>query len=160
MTDLQQLLNNMNKNRSRKEFVKNFGMAKKAIEFQEAINQLNQKYDTSYYMTREGSRSFYIEGHREFGYISRRDGILGQDISLTIDLKDIDKSGSEHTIKMIVDNQANWIVFSLTKMRDLGLLDIEKGQRFRTQDGGNACRFCVWDLPELTNVVLYTSRDV
>ena len=152
--DLNLLLSKVQKSKDRKCFVKTFGTSQKAIEFQSVINNLNLKYNTNYYLERDG-RSFFIEGHREHGPISRRDGILGKDISLTIDLKDLDKAGSEHTVKMIIDNNLNYAVFSLTKMKEDGLLDMNIGHRFRTGYDGKTCRFCIWELSELSNVLLY-----
>ncbi len=155
---LQTLLDNMNKTKMKKSFVKHFGRYQKAEEFQKAITELNTKYNTSYYMERDG-RSFTIQGHREFGKISRRNGILGKDVSLTIDLKDIEKAGSEHTVKMIVDNNANWMVFSLRKMLEVGLIDIHTGKRFRTSHDGYTYQFCIWELSELERIgaILYKS---
>jgi len=156
MLSLETLLFNVNKNKSRKNFVTHFGPSQKAIECKTAIDQLNEKYSKSYYMERDG-KSFSIQGHREFGQISRRDGILGTDVSLTIDMRDIKKAGSEHTIKMIIDNEQNWVVFSLTKMKDIGLIDINDSKRFRSKDG-KICRFCVWDMAELNDMILYRSN--
>lgn len=156
MLDIPRLLGNMQKNRDRKCFVKTFGSSQKAIEFQSVINNLNSKYNTTYYLERDG-KSFFLEGHREHGPISRRNGILGKDISLTIDLKDIEKAGIENTVKMIVDNNLNYAVFSLSKMKDDGLLDINVGHRFRVGHDGRTCRFCIWELSEVSDAILYKS---
>lgn len=153
--DLAALLTNVDRIRERNCFAKSFGLSQKAEDAQKAIHELNAKYNTDYYLEREG-KSLFIAGHREYGPISRRNGILGHDVSLTIDISKLVKAGSEHTIKMIIDNNSHWMVVSLSKMKDMGLLNIDGGRRLRSVRGKIA-RFCVWEFPEIENAILYSS---
>ena len=119
------MLANMDKARSRKidkinhrheSGTKRFDVATRTIDFQNAINKLNQKYNKEFYMEHTGL-SFVIQGHREYGHMSRRNGILGQDIDLTLGLHEMEKAGIQNTIKMVVDNNNNYMMASLSKLR-------------------------------------------
>lgn len=146
---LEILLGNMNKTRERKTFIQQYGKTQKAIDFNTAIEKLNGKYDTSFYIEHE-NRAFVICGHREYGTISRRSGSLKDDVTMTLGSKELKKAGHENTIKMIVDDENNCIVVSLVAMRNLGLLDDDALAKHRggvMYDSGRF--FYSWSLEEL-----------
>jgi len=155
--DLETLLVNVKKTKEHKSFVQKYGKEQKAIDFDVAIKNLNAKYDTSYYLEKE-NRSFAICGHREHGNISRRSGILGETVTMTLGSKELEKAGHENTIKMIVDDSNNYIVVSLTSMKNTGMLDdvtLSKHRGVVRNDSGRF--FYSWSLDELfeNGTILY-----
>lgn len=155
MVSIELLLNNVNRNRSRKNFISRFGKSTKAIDFYNAIEKLNNMYKTSFYM--ETSRSsFTIQGHREYGHLSRRNGILGNDVDLTFSTTEI-KKVDDDTIKMIVDNDNNFIVISLTTMHENDQFSKENLKN-RIYDGNKKIPY-TWSLDELEkmNAIIYKS---
>ena len=153
------LLENMKKTRARNSFITKYGSSQKAIDTNNAIERLNTKYDTSFYMDHE-KNSFSICGHREYGPISRRSGLLSDNVTMTLgsrELKNIENSNN--TIKMIIDDENNYIVVSLTTMKNNGLLDSDALAKHRggvMHDSGRF--FYSWSIDELAQmgVILYS----
>ncbi|MFA5765464.1 MAG: hypothetical protein WC929_04870 [Bacilli bacterium] len=154
--NLEELLKNVNKTRANKSFVERFGKNVKAKDFLASIEKLNNIYGTDFYLEKDG-HAFIIQGHREYGRMSRRNGILGQDIDLTMNFQQIETAGTEDTIKMIVDNAGNFIVVSLTKMAEQNQFSKENLKK-RVLDGHNTIPYS-WTLNELNelNAIIYTS---
>ena len=146
---LEMMLSNMSKTKARKSFITKYGKSQKAIDFNDAIEKLNKKYNTSFYIEHE-NRAFVICGHREYGTISRRSGSLNQDVTMTLGSKELKKAGYENTIKMIVDDQNNYIIVSLVAMRNLGLLEDDSLSKHRGGVRSDSGRFFYsWSLEEL-----------
>lgn len=124
MPSLETLLTKVAINRSRVNTIKKVGSSQKSIDFQTAIEKLNAQYGTNFYLERD-KQSFTIQGHREFGCISRRSGVLGIDIDMTLGGPEIKTAGNENTIKMIVDDKNNFIVVSLIAMKKFGMFNKE-----------------------------------
>lgn len=158
MPSLEVLLKNVAKNKLQKDLFNRIGHSEKAISFNEAIERLNDMYGTSFYMERNG-QSFTIQGHREFGHLSRRNGILGNDIDFTLGIHEIKDAGTTNTIKCIIDNNNNFIVVSLTKLRELGHFTKERlDSRFQPTKQKTIPYF-TWSLDELIIIeaILYKS---
>lgn len=146
---LEQLLCNMNKTRQRKSFVERFGKSKKMVDFLIAIEKLNKQNNTNFYIEHE-KQSFTINGHREIGRISRRNGIIGQNIDLTMGFKQVEQALYEHTIHMIVDNAINFIVISFDKMKESGQFD-KDALKERLLVGHNTIPYS-WSIDELEKI--------
>jgi len=130
---------------------KRFDVATRTIDFQNAINKLNRKYNKEFYMEHIGL-SFVIQGHREYGHMSRRNGILGQDIDLTLGLHEMEKAGIENTIKMVVDNDNNYMMVSLSKLRiNNEFRDRMLKDRFNMMHD-NTIPYYSWTLKELRTI--------
>lgn len=158
MPTLETLLGNVNKSKEHKKLVNRIGHSEKALSFDTVIKKLNTIFGTSFYLERDG-RKFTIQGHREYGHLSRRNGILGQDIGLTLGVHELEEAGRSNTIKFIVDNKNNFIMVSLTKMKSLGCFtDQALAGKFRVARN-NTIPYCTWSLEELNclGVVLYGS---
>jgi len=153
---LETLLKNVNRTRTKKSFVERFGKSAKAIDFLAAIEKLNKLHNTNFYLEQDG-HSFTIQGHREYGRMSRRNGILGQDIDLTMNFQQIETAGTEDTIKMIVDNAGNFIVISLVIMAEQDQFS-EENLKKRVLKGHNTIPYS-WNLEELEkiNAIMYRS---
>lgn len=153
---LEYLLSNMNKNRNHKNIIKKFGKSVKANDFIAAIEKLNELHNTSFYLEQDG-HSFVIQGHREYGRMSRRNGILGQDIDLTMNFQQMETAGTEDTIKMIVDNAGNFIVVSLVRMAEQNQFS-EENLKKRVLKGHSTIPYS-WNLEELEkmNAIIYRS---
>lgn len=158
MPSLDILLKNVNKNRNKKNIFEKIGRSDNAISFYETIEKLNERFGTSFYLERDG-RKFTIQGHREYGHPSRRNGIIGQDIGLTLGVHELDEAGISNTIKFIVDNKNNFIMVSLSKMRNLSCFtDQALAGKFRVAKNATI-PYCTWSLDELNSlgVILYSS---
>lgn len=158
--NLDQLLANMNKSRTHKEQVKRFGSSRKAQDFQTALDKLNSQFRTNFYMEREG-QTFCISGHREFGHLSRRGGILGKDVTMTLGGNELTDQNS-CTIKMIVDDNNDFIVVSLFKMKENGLLSDELLSLQKGIHLSDSRFFYEWPLEYLKklNCILYSSKAI
>jgi hypothetical protein len=161
MPSLETLLANVAKNRSNLSVTRKIGSSKKSIDFQAAIAKLNAQYGTDFYLERD-RQSFTIQGHREFGVISRRSGILGINVDMTLGGEELHKAGNENTIKMIVDDKNNFIVVSLIDMKKAGILDkdqLSQGNGVKNKKDGRF--FYSWSIQELKNIdaILYYSME-
>jgi hypothetical protein len=89
--------------------------------------------------------------------MSRRNGILGQDIDLTMNFQQIETAGTEDTIKMIVDNAGNFIVISLVIMAEQDQFS-EENLKKRVLKGHSTIPYS-WNLEELEkiNAIMYRS---
>ena len=158
MSSLELLLQNVNKSRTRKALFTRIGRSDKAMIFHETIIKLNGLFGTSFYVERDG-HEFTIQGHREYGHPSRRNGILGKDIGLTLGVHELKEAGTSNTIKFIVDNSNNFIMVSLSSMKNLGCFTDENlSGKFRLTKN-NTIPYCTWNLDELKdlNVIMYSS---
>lgn len=156
MPSLEVLLGKVAKNKIQKELFSRIGHSEKAMSFNEAITKLNNMFGTSFYIERDGL-SFTIQGHREFGHLSRRNGILGKNIDFTLGIHEIKDAGITNTIKCIIDNNNNFIVVSLTKLRELSHFTKERlDDRFRPTKQKTVPYF-TWSINELTDIgaILY-----
>jgi hypothetical protein len=154
--NLDKLLAKMNKSRTYKEQVKRFGSSRKAQDFQSAIDKLNSQFGTSFYMDREG-KTFHVSGHREFGHLSRRSGLLGKDITMTLGGNELTEDSC--TIKMIVDDNNNFIVVSISKMKEIGLLSNESLSLQKGIHLNDSRFFYEWSLDQMKSLgcILYSS---
>ena len=158
MPSLEILLNKVAKNKLQKELFNRIGHSEKAISFNEAITKLNNMFGTSFYMERD-RLSFTIQGHREFGHLSHRNGILGNNIDFTLGIHEIKDSGVTNTIKCIVDNNNNFILVSLIKLRELGHFTKENLDNRFQPTNQKTIPYFTWSLNELDEVgaILYKS---
>ena len=152
---LESLIATVQKNRVSKKVFNKIGHSEKAILCIEAIKKLNSDHNTSFYLDRKG-RTFLINGHREYGNISKRTGIIGQDITMTLGGSEL-KHITNHTIKMIIDSIGNYIIISITKMKEYGYLDNLAYQKCIKTTSGQT--FYSWSLEELDRIgaILYKS---
>lgn len=158
MPSLETLLGNVNKTKEHKQLVNRIGNSEKAMSFNTAIKKLNVMFGTSFYMERD-KLSFTIQGHREFGHLSRRNGILGNNIDFTLGIHEIRDAGTTNTIKCIIDNNNNFIIVSLVKLRELGHFTKERlDDRFKPTKQKTIPYF-TWSINELNNIraILYKS---
>lgn len=154
---LEQLIARMNRTRKHNAFVKRFGKSAKAKDFVNAIEKLNKIHKTEFYLEQNGL-AFIVQGHREYGHMSRRNGILGQDIDFTLGVHEIEKAGTENTIKIIVDNAGNFLVVSLSKLLENGAFKKEMlNGKFRIKED-KSIPYVAWTLEELRHLdaIMYT----
>jgi len=155
---INKLLNQVVLNKQRKIIVSRVGKSHKASICIEAINKLNAENNTSFYLDREG-KTFTIQGHRENGTISLRSGVLGENIDMTLGGNEIPKAGVANTIKMIIDSTNNYIVISLIKMQEHGLLDNLSDHDQKCVKFSDNRFFYTWCFDELDKIgaILYKS---
>ena len=164
MPSLDVLLSNVNKARENKKIKgtqgKGRNLSKEKIDnFYKAIEKLNSIYGTQFYMETSG-KTYTIQGNREYGHLSRRNGIIGVGVHLTLALHEMDAAGTENTIKMIVDNNGGFLVVSLSKMRELGLFSEEVlRERYRARSN-NTIPYYTWNIDELReyDVIMYLNN--
>jgi hypothetical protein len=152
------LLSNVNRNITKKRLFDRIGHSEKALSFDNAITKLNSLFGTSFYMERNG-REFTIQGHREYGHLSRRNGILGSNIDVTLGVHEIEKAGSENTIKLITDNNNNFVMVSLLKMKELGCFNKTCLDKRLKPTRNNTIPYFTWSLEELDQIraIIYKS---
>lgn len=153
--ELEQLIARVSKFKSDRIRKDRIGSSSKSKIFSEVIGRLNRDNNTEFYLDRDG-RTFTIQGHREYGSISKRHGIIGVTVDMTLGGNELVSVGS-NTIKLIVDDNNNYILVSLTKMKELGLLDNLSNQTCVKFSDNRF--FYSWDISELENagVILYRS---
>jgi hypothetical protein len=163
MPTLDVLLNNVNRARENKKTKGTQGKGRslnkeKIDDFYKAVEKLNSIYGTQFYMETSG-KTYTIQGNREYGHLSRRNGIIGVSVHLTLALHEMD-AGTENTIKMIVDNNGGFLVVSLSKMRELGLFSEEVlRERYRARPN-NTIPYYTWNINELCeyDVIMYLNN--
>lgn len=154
MPPLESLLKNVSKNRDKKNIFIKIGRSERAIAFFSAIEKLNNLFGTSFYIERNG-HEFIIQGNREYGHMSLRNGVLGENLGLTLGIHELEDAGVNNTIKFIVDEKNNFIMVSLSRMKDCGCFDA-LGGRFR-EAKNKTIPYLAWSIDELTNIgaILY-----
>ena len=155
---IEMLLSRITENKNHMNIIRRIGNSNKANICMNVINKLNFDNNTSFYLDRDG-KTFTIQGHREYGTISLRSGILGNDIDMTLGGNEIPKAGSENTIKMIIDTANNYIVVSLVKMKEHGLLDNLSNPNQKCTKFSDNRFFYSWDVNGLASIgaILYRS---
>lgn len=154
LSDINIILNNIKKNK----YIKHIGKSHKASVCLACIDRLNSDNSTSFYLERDG-KTFTIQGHREYGSISLRTGDINNNIDMTLGGNEIPFAGTTNTIKMVIDSIGNYIVVSLTRMKDYGLLDNLSNPTQRCVKFSDNRFFYSWPLDELDKIgaILYRS---
>lgn len=154
--NLEQLLANVQRTRDKKVFIQKFGDSQKASDFGAAIQKLNERFCTSFYLEHEYGM-FSLCGHREFGILSRRSGSLKKNVTMTLGSREIEKAKDGYTLKMIVDDENNYVVVSLTGMMDLGMLEDAALSKHKGGVKNDAGRFFYsWSLEEVGDAILFS----
>lgn len=155
---MESLLNRIIVNKERKSIVSRIGRSHKAVICSEVIDKLNRDNNTSFYLDRDG-KTFTIQGHREYGTISLRSGTFDNNIDMTLGGNEIPKAGSENTIKMIIDTNNNYIIVSLIKMKEHGLLDDLSNPGQKCVKFSDNRFFYSWGLDDIDKIgaILYKS---